>query len=375
MMERASRVEDLDFTTGAQVRCRDGAAGTLRMVVADPHTRRITDLIVEKGHRQEQDRVLPVSIVERATDEDIYLSIDSRELTDYPRYREAEMAAPVTDWKGSRYRAENVRYRLSPYGSVTSESVLPMILYQVQEGIPSTVETLERGTPVYGEDGRLGTVDHILAEPESGEISHLVVRRRAAADCRVIPATVIENLREVGITVRASADELARIPRYQPRAEQDTLAELRDRFAVAPVTEVGETKVDLHHDVAQLTGVVQDPAAKRRAEGLARSVDGVIDVENSLQTDLAIAERVSIALRHDSRTHAEDIEVTSVLGVVTLTGQVRDAAIRDAAREIARQQGGVVAVTDELEIVDHRAGSTADRGDLRRTPHSASVEK
>lgn len=354
IMERASKLESLDFKTGAPVRCRDGAAGTLRMVVADPHTRRITDLIVEKGNLQKQDRVLPVSIVERATDEDVYLSIDSRELSDYPRYREAEMTAPVTDWKGDRYRAENVRYRLSPYGSVMSESVVPMIRYQVQEGIPSIVETLERGTPVYGEDGQIGTVDHILAEPESGEISHLVVQRRAAADYRVVPATMIESLREVGITVTASADELAGMPRYQPRAQQDTLAELRDRFARAPAAEVGETRVDLQHDVAQLTGVVQDLAARRRAERLARSIDGVIDVENSLHTDLAIAERVSIALGQDSRTRAAEIEVTSVLGVVTLTGQVRNAAIRDAAREIAGQQEGVVAVTDELEIMDNR---------------------
>lgn len=49
-----------------------------------------------------------------------------------------------------------------------------------------------------------------------------------------------------------------------------------------------------------------------------------------------------------------DIDVISGLGVVTLTGQVRNATICDTAREIAGQQEGVVAVTDEMEIMDHR---------------------
>lgn len=348
--EIASRAESFDFTTGARVHCRDGDAGTLRMVVADPHTRRITDLIVEKGHRQEQDRVLPVSIVERTTDEDIYLSINSEALVEYPRYREAEMTAPVTDWTGRHYRVENVRYRLSPYGSVVSDAMVPLIRYQVQEGIPATVETLERGTPVYGEDGRIGRVDHILTDGETGAIRHLVVQHRTTGNYAVVPADLIERLQDVGITVAASAEEIATMPRYQPRARQDTLAELRDSLAVAPTRDVGDPTVDLEGGVARLTGVAPDAGARDRAERLARSVEGVIDVDNALDVDPAIAERVSAALRDDPRTRTASIDVDSKLGVVTLQGPIRDKVTREAAKEIARQQDGVVAVRDQLEI-------------------------
>lgn len=352
MTERRNS-NSFDFTTGASVHCRDGSAGTLRMVVADPHTRRVTDLIVEKGNRQKQDRVLPVSVVERTTESDVYLTINSGELSRYPRYREEEMTAPLADWKGDRYCVENVRYRLSPYGAILSGSVVPMIRYQVQEGVAATVETLERGTPVYGQDGRIGTVDHILAEPDSGDISHLVVQRRMSDDYRVIPIELVENLREVGITVNASADDVAAMSRYEPRARRDTLSELQNRFAAASEAEPSDAKVDLDAGVAQLTGVVSGPVAKGQAERLARSVDGVIDVDNVLDTDPTIVERVLLALQHDPRTRAADIGVESALGIVTLTGRVPSTATRDAAQEIARRQDGVRAVKDHLTITSN----------------------
>lgn len=355
-------LKDLDFATGAMVHCRDGTCGRLLMVVADPHTRRITDLIIEGDHLRERAYVLPVSDVERTTSEHIYLSISSDELTNYPRYRETEMTAPAPDWRDDRYRAEDVRYRLSPYGSVISESILPMICYQVQEGIPSTAEIIERGTPVHGMDGLIGKVDHILADRQSGEISHLVVQRRTEANYHVIPAQVIESLKEEGITVSVSAEEVADMPRYRPRAKRDTLAELRDRFAIAPVTEFGEVGVSLQHDVAHLTGIALDAEAKGRAERLARSVEGVIEVENALDTDSVIADRVSQALTQDPRTRKADIEVHSSLGAVTLSGEVLSSKIREAASEIAREQPGVVAVTDQLKIAEDRVAEAQMEG-------------
>lgn len=265
------------------------------------------------------------------------------------------MTAPAPDWKDDQYRAEDVRYRLSPYGSVISESVLPMICYQVQEGIPSTAEIIDRGTPVHGMDGLIGKVDHILADRQSGEISHLVVQRRATSNYHVIPARMIESLKEEGITVSASAEEVADMPRYQPRAKRDTLTELRDRFAIAPVAEFGEVEVSLQHDVARLTGVALDAEAKGRAERLARSVEGVVGVENALDTDSVIVNRVSQALAQDPCTRMADIEVHSTLGAVTLSGKVLSSKIREAASEIAREQSGVVAVTDQLKIAEDRS--------------------
>jgi hypothetical protein len=61
----------------------------------DPHTQRVTDLIVERGFLLTTDRVLPADVVERATREGIYLSISSEELGGYPEYRAVEFEEPA----------------------------------------------------------------------------------------------------------------------------------------------------------------------------------------------------------------------------------------------------------------------------------------
>ena len=60
--------------------------------------------------------------------------------------------------------------------------------------------------------------------------------------------------------------------------------------------------------------------------------------------------QISDALYKDSRTHKEVIEVGYNQGVVTLTGNVKNAAVIQAAEEIARSQPGVISVVNELKV-------------------------
>ena len=59
--------------------------------------------------------------------------------------------------------------------------------------------------------------------------------------------------------------------------------------------------------------------------------------------------QISDALYKDSRTHKEVIEVGYYQGVVTLTGNVKNAGVVQAAEEIARSQPGVISVVNELK--------------------------
>ena len=56
------------------------------------------------------------------------------------------------------------------------------------------------------------------------------------------------------------------------------------------------------------------------------------------------------ALQNDPRTQGSSIEVSSMQGMVTLTGTVKSESIREAAEEIARNQEGVISVVDEIKI-------------------------
>jgi osmotically-inducible protein OsmY len=66
--------------------------------------------------------------------------------------------------------------------------------------------------------------------------------------------------------------------------------------------------------------------------------------------DSGISTRVRTALLNDTQVAANDINVTAVNGVVTLSGRVRTAAERDRAVTVARQTSGVSDVRSELAV-------------------------
>ena len=96
--------------------------------------------------------------------------------------------------------------------------------------------------------------------------------------------------------------------------------------------------------------MVSDVPGKRRAEATARSIEGVVDVDNVLDTDTAITARVTAAVADDPYTELSEIDMGSDRGIVTLTGQVDSASIREKAEEIAAGQQGVVEVINDLAV-------------------------
>lgn len=68
----------------------------------------------------------------------------------------------------------------------------------------------------------------------------------------------------------------------------------------------------------------------------------------SPMTDLT--DRVVTAIMEDSELKNADIEVTSSQNIVTLSGTVKTAALRDAAEEIAKRQAGVTMVVNEIKV-------------------------
>ena len=67
--------------------------------------------------------------------------------------------------------------------------------------------------------------------------------------------------------------------------------------------------------------------------------------------DAAITAAVKTKFLADTHVAGLKIDVDTMNGVVTLTGNVKDAAEKTRAIEIARETSGVKSVTDRLKIV------------------------
>jgi osmotically-inducible protein OsmY/sporulation protein YlmC with PRC-barrel domain len=353
---RRQEIKMLDLDIGARVLCEGEPCGKLARVVLDPHTERVTHLIVERGLLRKVDRVVPVSAVGRTTDQDIHLSIRRDELEEYPEYRETEFGRPTPGWEENKqYKTEHVRFQA---GSMHQESpVAPRVWRQVRDGIPSDAEVIERGAPVYNAAGVVGKVDHLLVDKASGEIAQLVVRRGIIPEYPIVPIEAVHKVMEGSVAILLTDEELEELPRHTRRADIEILAELEDYLQTLSL-DLSGVKRTVKDGILKLTGLVSDAGAKRHIEATARSVPGVIDVENILDTDAAIAARVTVALLDDPRTGTSVIETISQRGTVTLKGQVDSPEIREAAEEVATQQTGVISVVNGLEV-QHDADTDA----------------
>jgi len=206
----------LNFHMGVQVQCTNGQCGKLAGVVMNPESRCITDLIVEKGFLLKHDRILPLSVMEGATEENVYLSINSNELDQYPEYRVVEYEEPVT---GLEQQSTPI---VTPYGIQGAlDPVVPMVKKKIREGVGGQ-KVIERGMHVNSTDGTFGKVDHVSMNPENKEITHLVVSRGMIFSEHVaIPISMVEEVREDSIFVTGTVEELEQLPRYTPSAETD----------------------------------------------------------------------------------------------------------------------------------------------------------
>jgi sporulation protein YlmC with PRC-barrel domain len=339
-----------DFNIGAQVVCRDGNCGKLLKVVVDPDSGKITDLIVEKGFLLATNRIVPIAAVEQATEEEIHLSIGSDQFEEYPKYHAEEIRIPAPGWERAEERtAKDATEHTSIYGQAFERAFVPTIRYRIHEGISPELSVVERGMPVNHAEKTIGKVDHALVDRDSLEITHLVVDPGLLADSIVMPISMVKQISEEELYVEATDQELELLPRYTPRDEADALADLQERLAATSI-DFGDVKATFNGGVLRLMGVVPDVLAKRQAEAIARSMEGVIEVENALVTDTSIVAHMTAALSTNPRTDVAIVGVINERGVVTLKGQVDDPNTRDAVEEIARRQPGVADVINDLEV-------------------------
>jgi hypothetical protein len=92
------------------------------------------------------DRVVPAVLVERATEEEIHLLINSDQLQGYPEYRddEVDVPKPGRELEQSRRADEVSRYN-TIYGVAHREKLMPTVRCKVHQGVPADRIVVERG--------------------------------------------------------------------------------------------------------------------------------------------------------------------------------------------------------------------------------------
>lgn len=122
-----------------------------------------------------------------------------------------------------------------------------------------------------------------------------------------------------------------------------------------------QVSVSVQNQEVLLTGVVQDTSWPAEAERLAKSVDGVKNVINNIETegeeglgsmisDSWITTRIRSSLLFEKDLYSLNYAVETVNGVVYLTGIGQDEAEINRVVEVARNVGGVKKVVNHVKI-------------------------
>jgi hyperosmotically inducible periplasmic protein len=144
----------------------------------------------------------------------------------------------------------------------------------------------------------------------------------------------------------------------------DTLITTSVKSALLADTDVKglDVQVETRNGTVQLSGFVDSQAQIDKALAIARSVTGVLAVNNgvtlrgtpsstgAMVDDTAVTARVKMALLAEPAIKSLDISVLTVSGTVQLTGFVDSQAQIDQAEAIARATDGASGVKNELVI-------------------------
>jgi len=135
---------------------------------------------------------------------------------------------------------------------------------------------------------------------------------------------------------------------------------VESKLAADPEVNNFEIDVDTQDGVVRLSGNVEQAAARKEAEELARSTEGVTQVVNEIEigdpsfkenvTDAWIVTKIKAKLTGDGDINPFNIDVDAVEGVVTLSGIVKKEEAKREAERLARDTAGVKEVRNQIEV-------------------------
>lgn len=148
----------LDVPIHADVVCIDGGAGTTKALIIDPLQRRLTHIAVRGHGLADWERLVPIDLVERASEDTIWLRSTRDELRGLDNFIEAEYVDLGNSGAWLAYEWSN------PWSIIVSERV------------PEDERALHRRSRVEATDGSVGHVEGLIVDAPDQRITHVVAQ-------------------------------------------------------------------------------------------------------------------------------------------------------------------------------------------------------
>jgi sporulation protein YlmC with PRC-barrel domain len=216
---------------GSPVRCTDDAFGELADVVIDPQSRRVTHLVIQPHHRDEQARLVPVDRAHAGDDSDATISLTCTiaQMSEFELVRESaylrlgEVPAKDPGWDVGIEDPLGL-----PPSTGTSAfggggvDIDPHVMLSYDR-IPMGEVEIRRTSSVTSADGHhLGHVDGFVLDSEQ-QIAHLVLEHGHLWGRRevVIPTSAVARVETDEVALTLSKDEVGALPSARVHRRRD----------------------------------------------------------------------------------------------------------------------------------------------------------
>jgi osmotically-inducible protein OsmY len=199
-----------------------------------------------------------------------------------------------------------------------------------------------------------GTILLTAVHPENGELAYIVAHQLRPGQDTLLQSEFITKLEAGRIVVAVPEATFEALPPYRPDSELREEVE-KILFDLTPLhVDFRGMKVRVLDSVLYLDGNISSSLRGDIVRDQALGVRGLLEVRNRLVGDDQLAADLAMALGRDERTRGLPIGVYPRLGIVRLSGAVRNQQQKEAAGEIARNFPGVRSVINDL-VVDPKA--------------------
>lgn len=216
----------MQFKEETKVFTEDGReVGNIDQIVMDPKTKEVTHVVVRKGFLFTEDKLVPIDLIDIATEDHVMLRDDAPDPDDLPRFEETHFV-PLSEEEEARtdYPAGYARpvYWYPPVGAATWGAPYPGFPEQplrakTERNIPEDTVSLQEGATVVGADGEeVGDIERVFADPESERVTHFLVSEGLLLkEKKLVPAAWAGTISGDQVELVVSSSLLDDLPEYK----------------------------------------------------------------------------------------------------------------------------------------------------------------
>jgi uncharacterized protein YrrD len=210
---------DVFTSSGEQV-------GRINRFILHPETNEVTHVVVQKGWLLPDDKVIPMTMINTATEDRVELNPDIAGFDELPSFEDTQYVeltpddVPPTARPGSSVGP--AYYWYPPSGYIGYPAFGPSYYgwppLETTRNIPEDTIPLEEGSDVVGSDGeQIGNIERLVVDADSHRATHFVISSGGLfKERKLVPAHWVRTIEENKVYLVVSSRLLDRLPDYQP---------------------------------------------------------------------------------------------------------------------------------------------------------------